>query len=49
MAVTIRAVDKMEGNRVIIELSNGRTVQITLDQILKMNPKVQAENEYDSN
>jgi small nuclear ribonucleoprotein (snRNP)-like protein len=49
MAVTIRAVDQMEGNIVIIELSDGRTVQVTLEQILRLNPKVQAENETDSN
>jgi hypothetical protein len=47
MAITIRSVDFINGNVVIVELSDGKTVQVTVEQILRLNPQVLPENEPD--
>jgi hypothetical protein len=36
---TILRVDVLEGSQLVVELSDGRTVQVTLTQILRLSPE----------
>jgi hypothetical protein len=46
---TIIRVDVLERNLLVVELSDGRTVQVTLTQILRLNPEVPSNVETNSN
>jgi len=45
----IRAVEVLEENLIVVELSNGATTQVTLDQVLRLDPNFQAYVEQTSN
>ncbi len=43
--LTITTTDVLEGNLISVALSNGTTVQVTLDQIMGLHPVRQSEDE----